>query len=301
MTLAEWISVITQVNAMGFIKLNFTGGEPLLRSDVLDIIKYASSISRAELHLNTNGILLTPLRAKALIDAGVYSYNISIDGSSPESHDVIRGQRGAFKNTIENMDALLELRDHHQLKVRMCCTVMNKNLNQLIEVARFAQRRNVQLFFNVVTDKTFLFRNKGIRKLGEVEMNVLEDVCGRLLELIRQNPRFLPAHSDISYLMDHFHDEVQRSLPCAESQLKLMIHSRGQVGGCWAEDPVFSLRQESLANILQSDEFRKRQSSLYWKQCCGCGSNYALNMRLSPQYVLYDFIRKMGLYQHKRR
>ena len=53
--------------------------------------------------------------------------------------------------------------------------------------------------------------------------------------------------SDLDYVPRHFGDIVQRSLPCAESQLKLMVHSRGEIGGCWAHDPVFNVRETSVA------------------------------------------------------
>ena len=40
-----------------------------------------------------------------------------------------------------------------------------------------------------------------------------------------------------------------------------MIHSQGQIGGCWAHDPNFSIRNSSIANIMRSAEFKKNPNS----------------------------------------
>jgi MoaA/NifB/PqqE/SkfB family radical SAM enzyme len=286
----EWIDIIDQLENLGFIKLNFTGGEPLLRTDTIDIIRYASQNTRASWHLNTNALLLTPNRIMELIEAGVYSYNISIDSANPETHDAIRGQKGAFEKTTKNLSVLLALRNTYPIKVRMCCTVMNRNVDELAEAALFAQQHKIQLFFNMVTDHTFLFRNNEVRDLANINVDALIKNRDQLLALKRKNPRYLPSYSAISNLEDHFKDVKQESLLCAESQIKLMIHSQGQIGGCWGEDPLHSLRIKKLGEIFNSKDFIKRQSLLYWKQCRGCGSNNSLNMRLSPRHLLKSII-----------
>jgi len=104
LTRDEWFNVIDQLAEHGFVKLNFTGGEALLRPDLLEILSYASKHSDAELHLNTNAILLSPNLAQQIIDAGVRSFNISVDGATPEMHDGIRGQKGAFETTSTSLN-----------------------------------------------------------------------------------------------------------------------------------------------------------------------------------------------------
>jgi len=53
------------------VKLNFTGGEPLLRRDAVDLMAYANQRGIRSLHLNTNGILLDSARRHAVLEAGV--------------------------------------------------------------------------------------------------------------------------------------------------------------------------------------------------------------------------------------
>ena len=301
LTRDEWCGVIQQLGDLGFVKLNFTGGEVLLRPDVLDIVHYASSHTDARLHMNTNAILLTPKMSQDLIDVGVRSFNVSFDGATPEMHDRVRGKRGAFEITLEHFRELVRLRDKYHLQLRMCFTVLRKNISQLVDMAKLAQELRVRLFFNVVTDHTFLFRGYNIVKLGNVDEPKLDAALNDLLDWKRKNRQFIPRYSVLCYIGDHFRDQLQSDLPCAEASLKLMVHSQGQVGGCWAHDPMFSVRNESIAHIMDLAEFRKVQTDLYFKRCRGCGSNHSLNLKLEPRALMYDALWEAGLLKTTRR
>ena len=59
---AEWRDVIDQLAALGIVKANFTGGEPLLRRDAPELMAYAYSRGIRNLHVNTNAVLLDERR-----------------------------------------------------------------------------------------------------------------------------------------------------------------------------------------------------------------------------------------------
>ena len=114
---------------------------------------------------------------------------------------------------------------------------MRDNLAQVPDIARLADELGVRLYLNLATDTTFLFRAPGVDELASVDHDELRDVMGRLERLARDGAGGLPRYSDLRYVRRHFTERIQRELPCAESQLKLMVHSRGEIGGCWGEDP----------------------------------------------------------------
>jgi cyclic pyranopterin phosphate synthase len=79
---------------LGFNKFRLTGGEPLLRPDVVDIVTEISSLSATEdLSLTTNGFLLTQ-KAEALFSAGLRRINISLDSLNQTTFDQIIGNHG---------------------------------------------------------------------------------------------------------------------------------------------------------------------------------------------------------------
>src|SRR5829696_6085966 len=121
---AEWRRVIDQLPGLGVVKANFTGGEPLLRRDAPELMAYARAAGVGSLHLNTNAILLDDRRLAAVLEAGVRSFNVSVDGPDAAQHDLVRGKAGAFDATVEALVRLLAHRDELDMRVRMNYTVM---------------------------------------------------------------------------------------------------------------------------------------------------------------------------------
>jgi MoaA/NifB/PqqE/SkfB family radical SAM enzyme len=293
LTTAEWMDVLDQLAAERIYKVNFTGGEPLVRRDAVELMRHATGSGIRHLHLNTNAILLTPQRITEVLDAGVRSFNVSIDGTR-ETHDLIRGRAGSFDTSIEHLRALTAAGSGLGLKIRMNFTVMRGNVTVLPDVARLAQELGVRLYLNLATDHTFLFQHEQVTEQAQVRDAELADVLQTLEELARRDPRGLPRYSDLRYIPKHFKDVVQADLPCAESQLKLMIHSRGEIGGCWGHAAGMSIRDKRIRDVIASPEYRAEHERLFRKQCVGCGSNYSLNLRWRPGTYVDDALWRRG-------
>lgn len=290
----EWFDVIDQLGAAGILKANFTGGEPLLRADTPLLMRRAVAAGITDLHLNTNSILLDDRRREAVLAAGVRSFNISVDGATAELHDRLRGKDGAFDTTVARLRELVGLRDRHGLRIRLNFTVMRDNVAQVPDIARLATELQVQLYLNLATSTTFLFRAPGVDGLADVDDADLRIAMAAMERLARQDRRWLPRYSDLRYVQRHFTELIQRELPCAESQLKLMIHSRGEVGGCWGEDPHDNVRDVAVADVLASSRYRDDHERFFRKDCVGCGSNYSLNLRWRPSTYWHDLGWRIG-------
>jgi MoaA/NifB/PqqE/SkfB family radical SAM enzyme len=289
----EWKDVLTQLADLKMVKVNFTGGEPLIRKDAVELMRFARDVGIPSRHLNTNAIRLTTDRLTEILDAGVRSFNVSVDGPR-SAHDRIRGRDGAFDTTIRHLRELLAERERYSLKVRMNFTVMRSNVAYLADIAALAQELGVRLYLNLATDKTFLFRADGVGEEAAVANEELREALVVLERLTRRNRRGLPRYSDLRYIPLHFADVVQEDLPCAESQLKLMIHSRGEVGGCWGHDPSLNVRQSRIKDVVASRAYRDEHARFFRKDCVGCGSNYSLNLRWRPMTYVADALWKVG-------
>ncbi|MFV0524755.1 MAG: radical SAM protein [Acidimicrobiales bacterium] len=278
----EWCGVIDQLAALGFIKLNFTGGEALIRRDAATIIGHAHRRGIADLHLNTNGILLDDERLAEVLDAGVTSFNISVDGPDPASHDAIRGFDGAFDTTIEAIRRVIA--SGPGVAVRMNFTVLAGNAHQLPAMADLAETLGVRLYLNLGTDRTFLFRHQDVTAQLDVDEAVLRDALAELERRSRagSGSGHLPSRRALRYIPGHFEFESVPMVPCVESQLKLMIRSTGAIGGCWGHDGTFNVRDRSIRSVIDSPEYREEHQRFFAKDCVRCGSNYALNLRLRP-------------------
>jgi len=113
-----------------------TGGEPLLRRDILEIVRYAA---RRELWVvvGTNGVKVSKNLAEILRAEGVRGLALSLDALTPERHDAFRRVRGAWENTVEGARVLGEA----GLPFIVQTTVGAHNVAELRAIADFAYER----------------------------------------------------------------------------------------------------------------------------------------------------------------
>lgn len=121
-------------------RISFTGGDPLLREDIYDLIAYAQK-KGIGIGILGNPNHLDYETAKRLKDLGVSRYQVSIDGLE-ETHDRLRRRKGLFKDTIR---AIHVLEDAGIPSVVMF-TLSRENANELIEVIHRVVKEGVSIF-----------------------------------------------------------------------------------------------------------------------------------------------------------
>ena len=113
------------------ILINVTGGEPLVRKDLCEVMEYATKELRFHWGMTTNGILLNEENIQKLKKANMETISISIDGLE-ETHDEFRGVLGSYQTIINNIKKLKEADFVKHIQVT---TVFHKkNINQLEEL-----------------------------------------------------------------------------------------------------------------------------------------------------------------------
>lgn len=109
--------------------LCITGGEPLLRKDLFEIMSYANSLG-FKWGMTTNGTLITPEIAKKLKDTGMRTVSVSLDGLR-QTHDSFRNSTGGFVKTLNGIRYLL---DQDFDSVQVTTVVTKKNICDLNEM-----------------------------------------------------------------------------------------------------------------------------------------------------------------------
>ncbi len=99
--------VIKNARRLGFLDICFLGGEPLLRGDITELIRLASSMGLLTT-IYTNGILVTRERARELKEAGLFFCCVSIDSAVAEEHNRLRGHAGCFEKATAGITYLQE-------------------------------------------------------------------------------------------------------------------------------------------------------------------------------------------------
>ena len=100
---AEAKGLLDDLAAYGVPVVLFSGGEPLLREDLAELVAHAADAGLRPV-LSTNGTILTRERARRLRDAGLAYVGVSVDGL-PERNDDFRGREGAFEAAVAGIEA----------------------------------------------------------------------------------------------------------------------------------------------------------------------------------------------------
>lgn len=125
LTTAEAEAMIDDLALLKAPVLLISGGEPLMREDLLHLIRYAGSRG-IRCTLSTNGTLIDPAMALKIRETGVTYVGISLDGIGPE-HDSYRGQPGSFDAALAGIRNCLAVGQ----KVGLRYTLSRPNLDQL--------------------------------------------------------------------------------------------------------------------------------------------------------------------------
>ena len=112
--------------------LVFTGGDPLMRKDIWDLVEYAKQLGFRVALAPAVSPLLNREAIKKMVDLGVDGVSISLDGARPETHEGIRGIPGVYKRTL---DAVRELIDAG-LRVQINTAVMRDNVLELADMVK---------------------------------------------------------------------------------------------------------------------------------------------------------------------
>lgn len=151
LTYEETLRLIRIATELGVSKVRITGGEPLTRRGVLDLMRQLPKISGLrDIGLSTNGTLLGRevepqlSMAAALKNAGVRSVNVSLDTLDPDVYSEITG-RNFHQQAVDGIEAAIAA-GFEQIKLN-CVLMRGRNDNQLIPLIEFAAARNLILRF----------------------------------------------------------------------------------------------------------------------------------------------------------
>ncbi|MGD1019577.1 MAG: radical SAM protein [Verrucomicrobiia bacterium] len=142
----EALRVIDDLAAFQVPAVLFSGGEPLTRPDLFDLMGYAVG-KGLRLTLSTNGTLLDEAAAKKLKELGTTYVGISLDGIG-ETNDIFRGKKGAFDGAVRGMRNCRAVSQ----KVGLRLTLTRRNCMDLHDIFNFIEAEGIQraCFYHLV-------------------------------------------------------------------------------------------------------------------------------------------------------
>lgn len=252
LTTTECFSVIDSLVELGAKTIGWTGGEPLLRSDLEEIVSYGRERGKFTQGVTTNALLLDEPRGRSLKEAGISYIQISLDGSDPERNKAMRhATEQDFYKVIDAVRVCKKL----GLQLDLAMLLGHENLDDAYNFIQLAKREGV----THIRYCNFIPWGRGKRK-DVIQRLLFREHRDRLKAFVESastrnspvemfGPGFGPLPSEY-----YFH-------PCVAGVQIMYISARGDVFPCTSllddQFRVGNIRERSLSDIWNDPDMTR--------------------------------------------
>lgn len=231
----EIIRLATLFAASGVTRIRLTGGEPLLRRDLVDLVAQLRAIPGIQsVGVTTNGLTLQR-KLRALQEAGVDRLNISLDTLCPDKFSQITRRQG-FARVMEAIK-VAQVMGFSPVKIN-CVVMRHFNLHELVDFVAFTERMNVDVRFiewmpfdsNRWNDETFVSFKEMMTYIRERYPTIekLQDDPNDTSKAFKI-PGFAGQFGFITSMSEHFCGSCNRLRLTADGNLKVCLFGNTEV------------------------------------------------------------------------
>ena len=257
----ELKSVIAQIAELGVTQISFSGGEPLLRSDLETLVEYAV-VKGLSIWLVTNGLMLTTHRFMSLAKAGLGGLGVSLDSLDSETYRYLRGVR--IEKILKN---LINAAKGQILPVAIATTICSINLHELKDLVSFAKTHRILISFQLYQNDAHLAASDSALSPTAEE---IEPVINELCEMKKTRYPIANSREYLQSLPEYLRRGEWTNLPvCLAPLLEICIGETLNILPCWGKDMIVgNLRKTSLREIWYSPRFQEIRETL--RNCRNC-------------------------------
>ncbi len=256
--------LLTEIKRAGFQIMIFSGGEPLMRPDILELVKFADSLGLFPV-FGTNGTLITPQMAKDLKAAGARAMGISLDSLDAAKHDKFRSFPGGWQGAVDGMKNCKAA----GLPFQIHTTVMDWNAPELEDMIDFAVEigaRAHHFFFLVPTGRAATIEEESLRA------EQYEDVLTRIMKKQQTvpielkptcAPQFLRIAAELG-MKSRFHRG------CLAGLSYCIISPKGKVQPCaYLKEYLGDVRDTPFDEIWKNNAVLQKLRTMKYDGGCG--------------------------------
>ena len=259
-SLKEVESIIKQAAEWKVKDFALSGGEPLMREDIFEILDF---VARNKYHIGilTNGFMLNDTMIKRLLPylaGGFLSLSISLDALTPEIHDEIRGVSGSFGKSAGAFKKLSELKKEYPgINFNSISIILNENLDELLDLAVFFKSLNINsIQFQALLSNNLIMKERvrGSKYWVPPErLGVLDRTIDSLIEFKRSNPALVRNSEDnLRLVKKYFRGELnQEDVKCRYADKTVLVANNGELTTCF--DGYGNIRKNNLSEIYASN------------------------------------------------
>ena len=241
------------IEALGVRWVVFSGGEPLMHSDLFRLCARLRQLG-IRLTVLSTGLLLEK-HAQAIVEH-VDEVIVSLDGP-PDVHDRIRRVPGAFERMCGGVRALHRIRADFPVAAR--CTVQKQNCRHLAATVQAARELGLRSISFLAADLTSAAFNRPVgwppERQAEVALDAGEiTALEREIDALNEDGFILESPEKLRRIAHHFRAHLGLVEPvaprCNAPWVSAVVESDGTVRPCFFHEPIGSLAQESLSQVV---------------------------------------------------
>jgi len=250
-----------------------SGGEPLLRKDVEEIVRAIRRPGRAPfIVLTTNGSLLTREKYGRLREAGVDEISLSLDYPD-ERHDEFRGIPGLFQK-IRTL--ALGLKDVRNSGITLSCVIQRDNFRELPRLAELAREWGLRMNFSSYTP---LRTRKKEYMIPAEEIGELREVLDQVLEFKRRNDTVFTSDYVLGRIPEYFTNGAVKG--CRAGERFFVVNPDGTLSPCGLIIRKYRSRKEMRRDFLKTND------------CALCYTSIRANTEKPVRYAIADGLRSI--------
>jgi MoaA/NifB/PqqE/SkfB family radical SAM enzyme len=263
----QWKKMLENLRRwLGPVQVTLTGGEALLRPFTPELVAHGTSLGLF-MEVLTHGYWPDQGRIEKLALARPWRVTMSLDGLG-ETHSRIRGRQGFFEHTATTLRTLKRVRQeqHLDFAILLKTVIMEHNLYDTCKVARFAQERGVEVFYQPIEQN---YNTPEDARWFESSANWPKDpskavaVVESLIEFKRAGLPIKNSYAQLRAMIRYFrnpdasristqsHTAHERRQFCA-ALTHLQLQANGDVTNCAGRPPVGNIKTASIREIWES-------------------------------------------------
>jgi MoaA/NifB/PqqE/SkfB family radical SAM enzyme len=280
----EWKKVIKEIGKLGVVFCSISGGEPLLRNDVIELGEYIKK-NKMISALNTNGTLINEANAEQILKS-FERIAISLDGFK-KTHNLIRRRKYAFQETWKGIKILKKIKEKKGLsaEVGVYFVINRLNYKELLPILHFLMKKRVVDFINI----------QPVNFVKELypPPSEIRGIISEVKKIKEKYPSFIKDSFEFLDLIPRFFEGER--FPCHAGELYFILEPNGNVLPCsYFFEPLGNVRKESLSRILSSKK-AKVFKELIRSKCDGCLFKCTIEVSQFFSTPLPLFLKKMPL------
>jgi pyrroloquinoline quinone biosynthesis protein E len=258
----DWSRVFQEAAQLGVLQADFTGGEPLTRPDILDLIRAART---AGLYVNliTSGLPLDESRLEALVEAGLDHFQLSFQGAREEIAQEISGTKAHVQKL-----RVIEWLKRHRVAVTLNFVIHRRNIDQLAEMLALTESSSAsRVEFANVQYYGWAFANRD-------SLLPTREQLTQSIDFLKKAQERLAGKIKVEYVVPDYYAKYPKPCMGGWGRKLMLITPSGDALPCHAARVIPGLSFENVKDHAlreiweESDAFQKFRGEAWMQEPC---------------------------------